>query len=239
MNFEQINGLTLEKTYSILLGRILDLSVVPNGEQFVSLHSNEELDFYDRILLHPNLVKPSLEVLNSELVSYKQELTDAEQARLDEVARVDNIVSRFEAIDNLQGAMEESGLFFRNPALELKRIISEDDQERLELLESSLASFKDKESAKKIKSDRKEKGKLARQACEEVLEVVAGFNIERSLTKEQKDQMESENADLLQALMSKRPGKFKSLMVAKVPDGVLLTQEMKDEVLEVLAKYGL
>jgi hypothetical protein len=236
MTFEEITNLTIESTYVILLDRILDLSPVPNGEQFVSLHENEELDFYDRILLHPSLVKPSLQVLQAELASYKSELEAIEQARLDEIARVEGLTNRFNALVDVRGAITKAGLEIPNPAIELKRIITEDDTERLSLLESMDAAFQ-AEDVPKQQRKRLAQGLLA--LINGLVQIVIEHNLANGLTSAQKDQQKADNAELFQHLQDYRPAKFKQAVDAVVPDGVLVTQDMKDELLAFLAANGI
>ena len=199
----------------------------------------ESKPFYDRIILHPSLVKPSLQLITDELVEYKAELTAEEDARLAEVARVKDIKDRFNAIGDIRGALVKANINIKNPALELKRIIEEDDQSVLSALESAATEVVADENKKNNRKNKKQLGRIAVKACEACLELIAGFNITRNLTAEQKDTMATTYAPLLEALNQKRPGKFKSLVEGLTPDGTLVTDQMKTELLEELAEFGM
>jgi hypothetical protein len=80
-------------------------------------------------------------------------------------------------------------------------------------------------------------GKAAREACEKCLDLVAGVNLERSLTAEQITQMQTTFSSIQSALMTSRPSSAKALISAIVPDEVIVTAEMKEILLEILAEY--
>lgn len=81
------------------------------------------------------------------------------------------------------------------------------------------------------------KGRPAREACEMVLDLIAGYNLDRVLTMEQITQMQTTFADSEKALKSNRPTQAKGLISAIVVDDVLVTQQMKDDCLSLLANY--
>jgi len=231
MNFEEINALTFESTYTVLLDRILDTSVVPRGEVNYGLHENETLSFYDRILCHPSLVKPSKELMDAELVAYKQELTEYEQARLDELARVEAIKDRFEALNDVHGAFLQAGFNVRNPAKELERIILEDNNDMLDALESADVDFQD------VIEDQKfdEYASKVVDIVNMCVKIVIKHNLKNGLSTSQKDQQKASHADLFGDLNDYRPAKFKVKLAASTPDGVVVTQAMKDELLTYLS----
>ena len=80
-------------------------------------------------------------------------------------------------------------------------------------------------------------GKVAREICEQVLDLVAGYNLDRQLTLQQITQMQSTFANAEAALRAGRPTYAKAFISAIVVDEVLVTQEMKDMCLELLANY--
>jgi hypothetical protein len=80
-------------------------------------------------------------------------------------------------------------------------------------------------------------GKKAREACQSVLDLVAGYNLDRELTIQQITQMQSIFANAEASLRSGRPTYAKQFIVAIEADGVLVTQEMKDLCLELLEGY--
>lgn len=80
-------------------------------------------------------------------------------------------------------------------------------------------------------------GKAARAACENVLDLIAGFNLDRELTAEQINTMTSTFGTIMQLLMANRPSSAKALISAVTPDEELVTQEMIDLCLELLADF--
>lgn len=94
-----------------------------------------------------------------------------------------------------------------------------------------------KQIAAANKSAKLEAGKKARQACTNCLDIIAGYNLEQELTAEQITEMQTTFAPIQSALMTARPTTAKALITALVPDGVLVTQELKDLVLVELSEY--
>lgn len=91
--------------------------------------------------------------------------------------------------------------------------------------------------AETIRQARIAAGAAARKACENVLDLIAGFNIEQQLTLEQISLMQ-QNFELAErALRAGRPTLAKGAIQLITPDGVIVTQEMKDEALALLAGY--
>jgi len=80
-------------------------------------------------------------------------------------------------------------------------------------------------------------GRAAREACQDVLDLIAGFNLERELTPEQITTMQTTFSQIEMALRASRPSSAKALITAMVPDEVLVTAEMKAVCLELLANY--
>jgi len=166
MTLEQIAALTVEDVYKTLLDRILDLSVVPEGEEWVTLHEDEELPFYDRLIIHPTLVKPSMELLEAELVTYKAELTIIEEARLAEEARIEDFTARLAALKNLRSSMGKAGLNQPNAKVLVKRIIEENDLTALEALEATASSVQDDEDAEAARIAKLAAAKVELQAVD-------------------------------------------------------------------------
>lgn len=86
-------------------------------------------------------------------------------------------------------------------------------------------------------ADKIAKGKAARVACDNVLNLISGFNQERELTQPQIMQMISTFANADTALTKGMPKTAKAAIEAIVPDQTLVTQEMKDLCLELLAGW--
>jgi hypothetical protein len=89
----------------------------------------------------------------------------------------------------------------------------------------------------KIKQDRIEAGEKARKACQAVLDLVSGYNLDRELTIEQITQMQQTFSTAEAALRAGRPTFAKSFITAIEADEVLVTQEMKDLCLSILGDY--
>lgn len=90
--------------------------------------------------------------------------------------------------------------------------------------------------AEQAKLARIEAGKAARETCLKVLDMVAGYNLERELTIQQISSMATTLGQPMQALQAGRPGLAKQLIQAITADEIV-TQEMIDEALELLAGY--
>lgn len=78
-------------------------------------------------------------------------------------------------------------------------------------------------------------GRAARQTCESVLDLIGGFNIGRELTFGQKNTMKATFADAKSALNDYQPSYAKYFIGLIEPDEVLVTTEMKDLCLDLLA----
>lgn len=238
MTISEINALTIESTIFILMSRLLDPNAVPPGEAMFTIGDDDSVDFYERVAVNDVFVKPHITTVNDELDAYKAELTAEENARLAEIARVQAIQTRVDAINSLNGAMFTLNPEIANARAEVNRIIKEDDIAFLEQLEAKGLEFDAKQASDVAKETRKTLGANARLICAEVLDIVAGYNIERSATAAEKDAMEVTYGPILQALSVNRPMKAKPLIEA-IPVDAVVTQEMKDEILEVYTKNGL
>lgn len=82
-----------------------------------------------------------------------------------------------------------------------------------------------------------EKGRVTDDACNTAFQLIQGYNVDRELTSAQKTEMESLFAPALQIIAAKRPGMLKAYISSIVPDGVLVTEQMKSDVLEVLKDF--
>ena len=101
--------------------------------------------------------------------------------------------------------------------------------DQMESYKDDFVPKRDKQSARKVK---KERGLAAKVACEEVLHLIAGYNMDRSLTKEQIDQLETDFADVKAKLEAGRPWTARYLVEGMTPDEVLVTTAMKNDILE-------
>lgn len=134
---EQINALTLEDMFSQVMAswaiaNVPDDYIGPKWEL-----ATGESTRYERMSVGEGLVKPSESELNAILEVIKSELIAAENARLAEIARREALQARLSAISDIYGAVYKAGYSISNPALEEKRIIDEDDTQRLEEYEQA------------------------------------------------------------------------------------------------------
>ena len=80
-------------------------------------------------------------------------------------------------------------------------------------------------------------GKKAKEACENVLDLISGYNLNRELTVEQISVMQTNFSSIEKALQSGRPSLAKAYISQVIADGVLVTEEMKEMALLLLADY--
>jgi len=81
-------------------------------------------------------------------------------------------------------------------------------------------------------------GEKTSKACKDAFNLIAGYNQFRQMTSEQKNEMTTLFAPIVQALkIYERPSVAKALVSAIVPDGVLVTEQMKADMLEVLKDF--
>lgn len=239
MTLQEISELTIEKVFPDLLNRIIDLSNLPAGSPAYQIDLDNTKPFYERVIVHQSLVKPSLQLFTDELEEYKAELTSYENARIAEIDRVEDIKLRFGAIGDIRGAIMKAGLSIINPAIELERIIKENDQPRLIELESAYTEFQAEETEKAAKRARAEVSRRLVDMCHGCVQIIMEHNIDNGLSGDQKDQQSVDYAPVFDALQKWRPGKFKNAVSAISPDGTLVTQAMKDELLAFLSENGL
>lgn len=107
-------------------------------------------------------------------------------------------------------------------------------QEELDALAPIVQQEQEAEAAKQAKISA---GKAARQACENVLDLISGYNLDRELSMEQITQMQQMFSSIEQALRAGRPSLAKQAISALQPDEVLVTQEMKQAALDLLSNY--
>ena len=97
-----------------------------------------------------------------------------------------------------------------------------------------IVPVKEAQEKERIKAERIAAGRQDRQKCETALDLIAGFNRERVLTIEQITQLQQTFAQAESLLRANRPDFASQVISAIVPDGVLITSEMKADVLEIL-----
>jgi len=93
----------------------------------------------------------------------------------------------------------------------------------------------------KIKKDRIANkiliGQITDKACNDAFTYIQGANVDRNLTSAQKTEMATLFAPALQAIQVKRPGQLKAYIASITPDEVLITTEMKEDLLEILKAF--
>lgn len=101
-------------------------------------------------------------------------------------------------------------------------------------LASLIPSYEAKKEKKSRVESLKASGKKDREISENVLNLIAGFNRDRILTSEQISTMVSTFGPINNLLKDARPTSAKALIQAIVPDGDLVTEEMKEMILDEL-----
>ena len=234
MTLDQIDNMTLEDNLWQMIHRLVDIVGLPEGEALLTLDEDDLLSDYDRIIINPIFIKPTLEELEAELILLKAELTAIEDARLAEIARVQDINDRWSAMTDIRAVTS-----IQNPALELKRIIRENDQAALETLEAAWVIHNQDMVVKAAEQQADEMLSQLLDSITGCIKIVAKFNMTSGLTSIQKDDQEEMYADVFKALKDYRPGKFKKYVTALIPDKTLVTQTLKDELLNYLTSRGI
>jgi hypothetical protein len=122
------------------------------------------------------------------------------------------------------------GILFRWDFVNIQQPTQQELNALIPALEISIAS--DSARSQKI-----EAGKIARETCQMVLDLIAGYNLDRELTMEQISQLQNMLSQPEAALRAGRPSLAKLLISTIVPDEDLVTTEMKSEALLLLTGY--
>jgi len=102
-------------------------------------------------------------------------------------------------------------------------------------LYSLIPTVKAKIEAQQVKETRIARGAADRAKCQNVLDLIAGYNRERALSIPQITQMQQTFAQAESLLRASRPDFAKQAIQAIQPDGVLVTEQMKQDALDLLA----
>jgi hypothetical protein len=158
-----------------------------------------------------------------------------------EIDRVTGIKNRWHSIIDIRGVIALASLdsTIPNDAKELIRIINEDDTTQLEYFESLAVTVDADRVIMKAQESKQKDGAKKRELCYGILDLISEYNGENSLTEAQLDSMEVSFAQILVALQNVRPVKAKNLITALTPDGILVTQNMKDDILSIFTRYGI
>lgn len=80
-------------------------------------------------------------------------------------------------------------------------------------------------------------GNKARIACQDVMDLVGGYNYDRQLTFDQVSQMTVLFSPIIQCLLIARPSSAKLLIEQIIPDDVLVSSQMKEDILHELRGF--
>jgi len=229
MTLEQINSLTLDDVKTVVQSRVF--STKDPLPQY-----DEETDGEYEVWFDAQFTQ---EELDAEFLVYKQELIDTETERL----RKEDLQTRFDSLDDMRASFHTLHPDTSNPALWIRDLISQEDhadaESKLAALEAKDVELKAVRDAEVVSETKRANGQLVRKICSDVLDLVAGNNLEKSLTVEQIDSMETTYADIFKALQNLRPDKAMTLITAMSPDGTLVTEDDKAEYIAEFQKYGL
>ena len=106
-------------------------------------------------------------------------------------------------------------------------------QPTISQLAALVAPVKTKHDIEALIASKQALGSNAREKCSKALDVIAGYNAAH--TSAQIDAMVSAFTPILTALQMNRPFAALALVQAVTPDGVLVTQEMKDIIVSILS----
>lgn len=141
MTHNEINNLTVEGNEILLMMRIIDLDNLPDGEEIYSFPEGEEPSYNNLILNSVFGTKPTNKDLQDELVIYKAELTTEENARLEELSRINDLNNRFNKLFDKRLAMPEISnpdAYFRDMILkEVDKNLAESRMAAIEAIDSS------------------------------------------------------------------------------------------------------
>ena len=220
------------------LDRINQLSqLIPNIEVIIGQIDQEisDLNAEKDLLIDVAIeAKPTLQELKDELVVYEAEVAAAKVQYDTEVAEL-AAMDIFKVLKSLLG---HDPNYISKPHYE-DIVVFVDEKPTWQEVKDEWEVLRPALEAEAQRAAKKGGGKVVRTICEEILDLIAGNNLEKSLTIEQIDQMEVDYAEIFQALKNFRPDKAKALLLTLTPDGTLFTSEDKDEYLAEFAKYGL
>lgn len=223
----EIEALVLDDVIIEVLSRLLDLSSVPIGVDFYEYSNDSSLSTYDRIMLHESLLKPPYDDLVAEFNIYKQGLLDKFNPY--QVAK-----GRIDAMSEISMLIAKRGI--ANSALEIKRILEENDTALLDVLEAEHAVYMAEKAVIDEIEDDKKIGDLAKRVCDDALAVVRGHNKKADLSVNEIRQMKLNFSDILEALTDGMPTEAKAGIVAVNNPAY---SALKAKLLKVFEGYGI
>lgn len=244
---ERLNNSTLDDYFFTVLNRLVDFSSIPVEEQPYTQDSDEELSLYERLIIHSSLEKPTLQEMEGEFLVLKAELISAEEVSLVEIARIQDLKDRWQTLLDLNIGYSfcppSTSEYINAPTYYSKIIMGNSDKDDAE---SELSGCESRAQTLKTTSDslngresKKLLGRKARLLCQDILDLVAGYNQARSLTTEQIDEMKTTFATAKTYLQDGQPWGAKIAIDAITPDDVLVTQEMYDSIMLEFSSSGL
>lgn len=181
---------------------------------------------YERLLMNN---KPAQSVFTGHLNTWKAE-------KLAIVA----FYNRVNALpDDIRSHAQKCSLDQPNLALLIKQIRDNFDETKLACLEDKVPVVTAELAAETEREELIRRGKQAREFSTLILDLVAGFNIDRQLTAEQITTMQTTFAPIMGLLQAGRPTSAKPLIEAITPDGTIVTQNMKDAILAEYTRAGI
>ena len=239
--------LTLEDVIEVVLTDLLDEQYLPEGEELFTVDEGTE-PFMGRLHINPAFVAPDIQTLQEHkkvvidslsATKYQQEIKAVEDAIVQaEIDRVVAIETRIAAIYEPALAKYTADAGFTHRSLLVNSIIADDDMVSLQLLEDLSVTMMTASIKFESRRSRKERGRKRKAACDAVFHLILGWNDEGGKDEAQIDQMEIGFSEIKDALRSGRPQKSRRLIAAIVPDGVVVTEDMQDEIIEEFATFG-
>lgn len=108
------------------------------------------------------------------------------------------------------------------------------DLDLLDCIEAEKINFSNENAAKKAKSDKIKTGKAIRDVCQSAIDLIIGWNVLNNLSEAQINSMQITFSETEKALKDSRPALAKKFALLINPDGVIVTEQMKLEVIEIL-----
>lgn len=224
----EIQALTLETTFPEVISRIVDIGRVPIGVLFYELSADQSKSLYERIILHDSIPKPSQEVVEQEFNLYKQELIDGFDAKK-------SFNDRLEALGDLRILKDRIG--DKEPNLEAWKLdlLERNDLATLDLLEAESVAYAPIASEETEINLALKDGKKSKEACDDCLHLVRGFNKSSGMTKQQIKALKVTFADILDDLKDGMPNEARILIEAV---DLVPFLPLRNKLLKVLERHG-
>ena len=123
-------------------------------------------------------------------------------------------------------------LFFEEDIYDLSK---EDAEEALSTIEDKFAELRLANQENDAINNRIAIGKIDREKCTKALDYISWYNTDKDFSIEQITQMQASFSDAEQALRAGRPSMAIAFISAIEPDGTIITADLKNKVLSLLA----